>query len=244
MREFLLKLAMLGLVIIMELLLVNWDTNQFLKKWDKPISIEEATRHNQGRRVNGTLETVTTKEQIEALEWNAAFFFQAKELKPTGIYRLLREEYEGITGVGKSKNIFPRKMFTTGTFLSKVYRGMYGQFYEATLSDGSNVLVLIGCNDEKEFIKKGYSDVLTIYHDTLGEKGKSDWETDELLQQTKERMDISGYLDLSDDSWANRHDFGLFVMNMVKLIISILGATIIYLFLPVKESKIDKNQDM
>lgn len=230
MKEFLTKGITLVIVVAMEFLLINWNTNTFLKRWDEPVTVEKAwITNSEGRRAVGELDTVTTLEQIQEKSHTAPFFFSAKELEPTGVYKLLSGEYEGTVRKGKTFNIFPRSMYTTGTFLPKVYRGMYGQFYKATMYDGSNVLVLIGCNDEKIFLEEGYEDVVAGYvlssPQLLSEESRK--EIPEELITLDKQMDISGYINMGDHSWAKRHDFGLFMMNAVKFLISVLVAVLV-----------------
>ena len=234
MKESLQKVLTIVFVVGIEFLLINWNTNPFLMRWDEPVSVEEAWITNrEGRRAVGELDTVTTLEQIKEKSYIAPFFFKAKDLEPTGIYKLLSVEYKGIVRKGRTVNIFPRSMYTTGTFLPKVYRGMYGQFYKATLYDGSNVLVLIGCNDEEIFLEEGYSDVVAGYvlssPQLLSEENRKDI-PEELITLDKQ-MDILGYINMGDHSWAKRHDFGLFMMNFMKLVIAVLGAYLILVFI-------------
>ena len=93
----------MALVLLIEFLLINWNTNTFLKRWDELVPVEEAWITNrEGRRAVGVLDTVTTLEQIQEKSHTDPFFFQAKELEPTGIYKLLSGEYEGIVRKGKT----------------------------------------------------------------------------------------------------------------------------------------------
>lgn len=234
MKDSLIKVLTIVFVLGIQFLLINWNTNPFLMRWDEPVTVEKAwITNSEGRRAVGELDTVTTLEQIKEKSHTAPFFFRAKELEPTGIYKLLSGEYEGIVRNGKTFNIFPRSMYTTGTFLPKVYRGMYGQFYKATMYDGSNVLVLIGCNDEEFFLEEGYDDVVAGYvlssPQLLSEESRKDI-PEELITLDKQ-MDILGYINMGDHSWAKRHDFGLFMMNFMKLLIAILGTYFILVFI-------------
>ncbi|MBQ7774460.1 MAG: hypothetical protein IJ379_00930 [Lachnospiraceae bacterium] len=230
MKKYKAQMITLIVVILMELLLVNWNTNTFLMDREpKETSIEDSWQYI-GQRVTAPLNMITGMEQLSAQSEAEAFFVAPVQLEPTGIYKLLDDQYEGITGVGKTHNIFPREMFTKNTFLVKMYRGMYGQFYTATFADNSKILVFIGCNEESAIKEKDYKNLAAQYEKgNVTQTSTADYfnEVSEELQNLQNSMDMEGYIDMTDAAWAKRHDFGLFMMNMLKLLIACLAATIV-----------------
>ena len=152
-----------------------------------------------------------------------------ESLEATGLYKLLSTDYEGIVSVGRTFNIFPRKMFTSDTFLPTVYRGMYGQFYKATLRDGNQVLLLVGCNDMEAVEAGDYSNIVARYHNGTVEGIENNYqnEVSEQIQTLEESMGVKGYINIADITWAKRHDFGLFMMNVLKAFLSAIAAGIV-----------------
>lgn len=196
-----------GVIIIIvflsvELLLMNWNTNKYLMSDKDRIATEVYAETYQS-------------DMITSLE-------------ATGIYRLLSDDYEGVTRVGRTFNIFPRKMFTTKKFLPTVYREVYGEFYKAKLSDSETILVLIGCNDIDAVENGTYKNLRAGYHEQAVSFGDEKYqnEASDKLKQLEADMSIKGYIDFGDTDWAKRHSFGLFAMCMLKAAIAVLMAAI------------------
>lgn len=106
---------------------------------------------------------------------------------------------------------------------------MYGQFYIATLLDGNQVLLLVGCNDMDAVEAGDYTNMVAKYHTQVVEGMESNYKNDvsKQLQQLEASMSIGGYINMADISWAKRHDFGLFMMNVIKAAIATLVAGVV-----------------
>ncbi len=180
----------------------------------------------EGMKTNSGLATVSTLEEVMEKGDTEGYFLKVESFEATGIYKLLSTDYEGILRKGKTFNIFPRKMFTTETFLPTVYSGMYGEFYKAKLSDGEELLILVGCNDIEAVIEGEYGNIIAKYHGHTVEGLEEEYQNaaSDKLQQLESSMSTEGYINLGDTGWAERHNFGLFMMNVLKAVISALAA--------------------
>lgn len=180
----------------------------------------------EGMKTNSGLTTVSTLTEVMEKGDTEGYFLKVESFEATGIYKLLSTDYEGILRKGRTFNIFPRKMFTTKEFLPTVYRGMYGEFYKAKLSDGEELLVLVGCNDREAVEKGEYENVIAKYHPNTveGLEEEHQNEASAKLQQLEGSMSTEGYINLGDTGWAERHNFGLFMMNVLKAAIATLTA--------------------
>ena len=229
MKDIVTKIVIIIVFIAMEVVLINWNTNTYLMKNEETVEITQLSVLYEGRRAEGELDTINTLEKVVEKEDTEGYYVQIEDLEATGYYKLLSTEYEGIVRTGKTFNIFPRKMFTSDTFLPTVYRGMYGQFYKATLTDDSQVLLLVGCNDMEAVEDGNYTNIVARYHTQVieGLESKYKNEVSAEIQQIESSMSIDGYINIADISWAERHDFGLFMMNVVKAAIATIVAGIV-----------------
>lgn len=220
------KLVFILVFLAMEALLIHWNTNTYLMRKDKTVEITQMSVFYEGRRAEVDIDTVDTLEKLIEKEDIEGYYIQVESMEATGYYKLLSPEYEGVVRKGKTFNIFPRKMFTSNTFLPTVYRGMYGQFYKATLLDGNRVLLLVGCNDMDAVEAGNYTNMVARYHTQVVEGLESSYknETSERIQQLEASMNVAGYINIADISWAKRHDFGLFMMNIIKAVIATVVA--------------------
>lgn len=262
MKELVTKIIIVVVFLIMEVVLMNWNTNKFLMtKTDTVAPDEYAAMYQtdmsesdltadmqseiknlmsvgvmaasfEGRKTDSELAVVAALADIREKGDTEGYFLQAESLEATGIYKLLSTDYEGILRKGRTFNIFPRKMFTTETFLPTIYRGMYGQFYKAKLSDGEEVLVLVGCNDIEAAENGTYGNIIAKYHahtvEGLEEKYQN--EASDKLKQLESSMSTEGYINLGDTDWAERHNFGLFAMAALKAAIATLAAALVVWF--------------
>lgn len=259
MKEIVTKIIIVVVFLLMEVLLMNWNTNKFLMSEADMVVLDEYAEMYQtnvsesdltadmqseiknlmntgvmaasfeGRKTDSELAVVSALAEIREKGDTEGYFLQAESLEATGIYKLLSTDYEGILRKGKTFNIFPRKMFTTETFLPTIYRGMYGQFYKAKLSDQEEVLVLVGCNDIEAAENGAYGNIIAKYHahtvEGLEEKYQN--EASDKLKQLESSMSTEGYINLGDTDWAERHNFGLFAMAVLKAAISTLAAAFV-----------------
>lgn len=229
MKDIVTKIVIIIVFIAMEVVLINWNTNTYLMKNEETVEITQLSALYEGRRAEGDIDIVDTLEKVVEKEDTEGYYIQIRDMEATGYYKLLSTEYEGVVRTGKTFNIFPRKMFTSNTFLPTVYRGMYGQFYKATLTDDSQVLLLVGCNDMEAVEEGDYTNIVAKYHTQVVEGLESKYknEVSDEIQQIETSMSIDGYINIADISWAERHDFGLFMMNVVKAAIATLVAGIV-----------------
>ncbi len=229
MKDIVTKIVIIIVFLAMEVVFINWNTNQYLMKGDEVSEITGMSVLYEGRRAKGDIDTVETLEEVIAKEDIEGYYLKMESLEATGLYKLLSTDYEGIVSVGKTFNIFPRKMFTADTFLPTVYRGMYGQFYKATLQDGNQVLLLVGCNDIEDVEAGDYSNIVARYHNGIVEGIENNYqnEVSEQIQQLEESMSVKGYINIADITWAQRHDFGLFMMSVLKAFVAAIIAGIV-----------------
>lgn len=229
MKQIVHKLVIIIVFLITEAFLIHWNTNPYFMRKDKIVEITQMSVFYEGRRADGDIDTVDTLEKLIEKEDTEGYYVQIEDLEATGYYKLLSPEYEGVVRKGKTFNIFPRKMFTADTFLPTVYRGMYGQFYIATLLDGNQVLLLVGCNDMDAVEAGDYTNMVAKYHTQVVEGMESNYKNDvsKQLQQLEASMSVAGYINMADISWAKRHEFGLFMMNVIKAAIATLVAGVV-----------------
>lgn len=148
----------------------------------------------------------------------------------------------GIVKKGKSENFVPRTMFTTESLATWLYPEMYGQYYVLTLEDGQRVLLLVGCKDVKAVEAGDYQDMMAAYYEFIPyvHIDKYDNETSHAIVDLEQEMDISGCIWMADTEWADRHDFGIFMVKFGKFLL----LTTIMSWLIIEKDELDEKEMM
>lgn len=231
------------LALIFFYLFTYWNTNPILMS-EKDIIKEEIINDQYtlsyyvGRRYDGELDIIKNSQELNAIDkMFYPFYLDNIVFEPTGLYMLLDSKYEGIVHKGKTSNWVSRDMFTFQGTCIRLYPGMYAELYVGTLEDNKKILIIVGCN-ERESVKAGdYKNIIANYYTEIPYLLTKKYynKAAEQIENLYNTMDIEGCIWLGDKYWADRHDFGLFVMLSMKLILAsfigvILVHTIKYLF--------------